>query len=121
MRCDGRTRGPARAGWVPAVRGGWRKGVRHEDRQYLSLTKEVVRGHLAGEAHVGLYPLLDGDLCWVVGGGFQWALGDVGRVGICEGGAGMVGSGWVGVSRSGIGAHVWVFFAAPVPAERHES
>ncbi len=25
-------------GWVPAVRGGWRKGTRHEDRDYLPLT-----------------------------------------------------------------------------------
>jgi hypothetical protein len=32
-----------RAGWLPAVRGGWRKGVRHEDRNYLPLTREVLR------------------------------------------------------------------------------
>lgn len=24
-----------KAGWLPAVRGGWRKGTRHEDRDYL--------------------------------------------------------------------------------------
>jgi hypothetical protein len=27
-----------KGGWIPAVRGGWRKGVRHEDRNYLPLT-----------------------------------------------------------------------------------
>jgi hypothetical protein len=27
-----------KGGWVPAVRGGWRKGTRHEDRDYLPLT-----------------------------------------------------------------------------------
>ena len=52
-----------RAGWLPAVRGGWRKGVRHEDRNYLPLTREDIRAHLSGETHIGLYPLLDGDLC----------------------------------------------------------
>jgi hypothetical protein len=52
-----------RAGWLPAVRGGWRKGVRHEDRNYLPLTREVIRAHLSGETHIGSYPLLDGDLC----------------------------------------------------------
>ncbi len=30
-------------GWVPAVRGGWRKGMRHEDRTYLPLTAEDLR------------------------------------------------------------------------------
>jgi hypothetical protein len=50
-----------KAGWLPAVRGGWRKGVRHEDRNYLLLTSEVLRAHLAGDTHIGLYSLLNGD------------------------------------------------------------
>jgi hypothetical protein len=28
-----------KVGWVPAVRGGWRKGIRHEDRGYLPTTR----------------------------------------------------------------------------------
>ena len=36
IRFDNRRTG--KAGWVPAVRGGWRKGVRHADRDYLPLT-----------------------------------------------------------------------------------
>src|SRR4030088_149265 len=32
-----------KAGWLPAVRGGWRHGARHEDRDYLPLTREVLR------------------------------------------------------------------------------
>ncbi len=51
-------------GWIPAVRGMWRKGVPHENRGYLPLTPEVIESHLRGEVHVGLYPLLDGDRCW---------------------------------------------------------
>ena len=31
----------ARAGWLPAVRGGWRRGVPHAERDYLPLTAEV--------------------------------------------------------------------------------
>jgi superfamily II DNA or RNA helicase len=46
------------------VRGGWRKGTRHEDRDYLPLTPAVLAAHLKGEVHIGLYPLLDGDKCW---------------------------------------------------------
>jgi hypothetical protein len=45
-----------KSGWIPAVRGGWRKGVRHEDRNYLPLTAAVLAAHLKGEAHLGLYP-----------------------------------------------------------------
>jgi len=37
-----------KGGWVPAVRGGWRKGVRHEDRGYLPLTPAVLASHLKG-------------------------------------------------------------------------
>ncbi len=55
-----------KSGWVPAVLGGWQKGARHEDRKYLPLTSAVLAAHLPGEAHVGPYPLLDGDKCWRV-------------------------------------------------------
>lgn len=53
-----------RGGWVPAVRGGWRKGMRHDDADFLPLTPEVFAAHLKGQVHIGLYPLLDGDRCW---------------------------------------------------------
>ena len=60
-----------KGGWIPAVRGGWRKGVRHEDRNYLPLTAAVLAAHLKGEAHIGLYPLLDGDRCWWLAADFD--------------------------------------------------
>ena len=49
---------------MPAVRGGWRKGIPAADREYLPLTGEVITAHLSGEVEIGLYPLLDGDRCW---------------------------------------------------------
>jgi hypothetical protein len=39
-----------KGGWIPAVRGGWRKGVRHEDRNYLPLTAAVLAAHVKGSA-----------------------------------------------------------------------
>jgi hypothetical protein len=42
-----------KAGWIPAVRGGRRKGTRHEDRNYLPLTRAVLAAHLKGEVHIG--------------------------------------------------------------------
>ena len=44
-----------KAGWLPAVRGGWRKGVPHTDRDYLPLTAELLASHLSGGVHAGLY------------------------------------------------------------------
>jgi hypothetical protein len=58
-----------KGGWVPAVRGGRLRGIRHEDRGYLPLTADVLSSHLLGKVHIGLYPLLDGDRCW--GEGFD--------------------------------------------------
>ena len=43
VRFDNRRTG--KAGWVPAVRGGWRKGIRHADRD-LPLTAQVLAAHL---------------------------------------------------------------------------
>lgn len=43
-----------KSGWVPAVRGGRQKGIRHEDRSYLPPTAAVLAAHLKGEVHVGL-------------------------------------------------------------------
>ena len=50
-----------RSGWMPAVRGGWRKGVAAGSREYLPLTADLLASHLSGDIDVGLYPLLDGE------------------------------------------------------------
>jgi len=57
-----------RSGWMPAIRGYWRKGMNRADAPYLSLTPDVIAQHLRGEVHIGLYPLGDDDTCrWVAG------------------------------------------------------
>ena len=106
-----------KAGWLPAVRGGWRKGVRHEDRIHLPLTEEVLRAHLTGEAHVGLYPLLDGDMCWWLAADFDGPTAMLDALSYLKAARAWTVPAALEVSRSGLGAHVWVFFTAPVPAE----
>jgi superfamily II DNA or RNA helicase len=106
-----------KGGWVPAVRGGWRKGVRHEDRNYLPLTAEVLAAHLKGEVHIGLYPLLDGDKCWWLAADFDGPEAMFDALMYVKAGRALQVPVALEVSRSGAGAHAWVFFTSPVPAE----
>ena len=106
-----------KGGWIPAVRGGWQKGVRHEDRNYLPLTAAVLAAHLKGEAHIGLYPLLDGDRCWWLAADFDGPEAMFDALMYVKAGRALQVPVALEVSRSGVGAHAWVFFTAPVPAE----
>jgi hypothetical protein len=106
-----------KAGWLPVVRNGWRKGVWHEERDYLPLTGEVIRAHLSGEMHIGLYPLLDGDLCSWLAADFDGQAAMLDALAYLKAARTWSVPAALEVSRSGVGAHVWVFFTAPVPAE----
>jgi superfamily II DNA or RNA helicase len=104
-----------KSGWSPAVRGG-PQNVRKPDRELLPLTDDVVTTHLAGEIELGMYPLLWDDRCSFLVcdfDGASWildalALQDAARA------AGIPAA--LERSRSGEGAHVWIFFAEPVLA-----
>src|SRR3954452_23876555 len=105
-----------RGGWVPAVRGGWRKGRPAADREYLPLTEEVITAHLSGELELGLYPLLDGDRCQWLDAAFDGAAAMLDALASLKAARTVGTSAALEVSRSGLGAHVWLFFTAPVPA-----
>jgi hypothetical protein len=106
-----------KAGWLPAVRGGWRKGVPHADRDYLPLTGAVLASHLSGDVHIGFYPLLDGDRCWWLAADFDGPAAMLDALAYLKAARSMRVPAALEVSRSGVGAHVWVFFTGPVPAE----
>jgi hypothetical protein len=91
--------------------------MRHEDRNYLPLTREVLRSHLSGETHIGLYPLLDGDLCNWLAADFDGQAALLDALAYLKAARTWSVPAALEVSRSGVGAHAWVFFAAPVPAE----
>jgi superfamily II DNA or RNA helicase len=99
------------------VRGGWRKGTRHEDRDYLPLTPAVLAAHLKGEVHIGLYPLLDSDRCWWLAADFDGPEAMFDALMYVKAGRALRVPVALEVSRSGAGAHAWVFFTSPVPAE----
>jgi hypothetical protein len=106
-----------KTGWLPAVRGGWRKGIPHAERNYLPLTPEVLAAHLSGQAHIGLYPLLEGDRCWWLAADFDGLTAMLDALAYLKAARSLGVPAALEVSRSGIGAHAWVFFTGPVPAQ----
>jgi hypothetical protein len=103
-----------KSGWMPAVRGRWRKGA--DRRDYLPLTDDVIRGHLSGKAEIGLYPLLDGDRCWWLAADFDGRTAMLDALAYLKAGRAAGIAVGLEVSRSGLGAHAWLFFTAPVAA-----
>jgi len=104
-----------KAGWGPAVKGGW-ANTRSADREYLPLTDEVVVDHLGGAIDLGLYPLLRDDTCRLLACDFDgagWTLDALAYLDAARG-AGIPAA--LERSRSGNGGHVWVFFGDRVPA-----
>ena len=103
-------------GWLPAVRRGWQRGIPHEKRDYLPLTADVLAAHLKGAAHIGVYPLLDGDRCWWLAADFDGQDALTEALMYVKAGRAFGVPVALEVSRSGVGMHAWVFFTAPVPA-----
>ena len=128
VRWQGKTSG--KSGYAPACANEWRAGVCEKPRikcgncshqLLVPLTDSVIYNHLAGKQTVGVYPLLEDDTCHFLAVDFDEA-------GSEEGGwqqdaqAFMQSCEELGVpaaleiSRSGQGAHAWVFFGGRISA-----
>lgn len=115
-----------KAGYSPASIRDWTalRGVSKSEwkkrdkatRQLLPLTDQDIHDHLSGKTTIGVYPLLPNETCWFLAVDFDqktWKDDASSFVDSCRE--------WsvpaaLERSRSGKGAHVWVFFAAPVAA-----
>lgn len=86
-------------------------------RELLPLTESVIKKHLRGDITIGIYPLLPGDICNFLVIDFDkktykqdvlafWNTCDEFNIPI-----------YVERSRSGNGAHVWMFFEESIPAK----
>jgi len=104
-----------RSGWVPAVEGGWHKGSK-SDRRYLRLTAEVLAAHLTGDVHIGLYPMLPGDQTSWLAADFDGPAAMLDALAYLKAARAIGAPAALEVSRSGVGAHVWIFFTDMVPA-----
>lgn len=111
-----------KSGYSPAAAMDWRaintarpeerKRIARKTRILLSLTTEVIRQHLTGKHTVGIYPLLSDETCWLLAVDFDkksWMADSTAFLQTC--GRFRVPA-IVERSRSGNGAHVWMFFAS---------
>ena len=110
-----KSQGTGKSGWSPSVRGGWANS-KAANREYMPYNDEILERHLAGEVHVGIYPLLLGDTCRLLACDFDgpgWALDALAYLDAAHGNG---VSALLERSRSGDGGHVWVFFTGSVGA-----
>ena len=123
VRWESKTSG--KSGYTPACANEWRDGVCDKrrvkcadcgNRQLLPLSDSVIYDHLAGKHTVGVYPLLEDDTCRFLAVDFdeaEWRADARAFVQSCEELGIPVA---LEISRSGQGAHAWIFFTDRVPA-----
>jgi hypothetical protein len=123
IRWEGKTSG--KSGYAPACANEWRAGVCEKprikcgdcsNRLLIPLSDAVIYDHLAGEHTVGVYPLLEDDTCYFLAVDFDeadWRDDARAFMRSCEE-LGVPAA--LEISRSGNGAHAWVFFASRVSA-----
>lgn len=123
IRWESKTTG--KSGYAPTCANEWRAGVCEKprikcgdcsNRLLIPISDAVIYGHLAGEHTVGVYPLLEDDSCFFFAVDFDeadWREDARAFMGSCE----VLGvPAAIEISRSGWGAHAWVFFAGRVSA-----
>jgi hypothetical protein len=119
-----------KAGYAPACANEWIRGVCGKPQvkcgecphqAFIPMSDEIIDWHLRGgdgsRAFVaGVYPMLPDETCWFLAADFGkdgWAGDAMAMVETCKA-KGVPAA--LERSRSGNGAHVWIFFSEPVPA-----
>ncbi|OGA47501.1 MAG: DEAD/DEAH box helicase [Betaproteobacteria bacterium RIFCSPLOWO2_12_FULL_62_13] len=114
-----------KSGYSPACANEWRAGVCEKprikcsncgNRLLIPLTDEIIYDHLAGRHTIGVYPLLADDTCYFLAVDFDeadWREDAQAFVQSCRDVEVPVA---LEISRSGNGAHAWMFFAEAVSA-----
>ena len=114
-----------KSGYAPACANEWRAGVCEKprikcsdcsNRLLIPLSDAVIYDHLAGEHTVGVYPLLADDTCYLLAVDFDeadWRDDARAFIQSCEE---LSVPAALEISRSGNGAHAWVFFSSRVAA-----
>jgi len=101
---------------IHAARPEERKKIARKTRMLQPLTDSAIRNHLTGKQTVGIYPLLPDETCWFLAVDFDktsWMADAAAFASTCQR---FQVPATVERSRSGNGAHIWLFFDRPVLA-----
>jgi superfamily II DNA or RNA helicase len=101
---------------IHAARPEERKKVARKTRTLQPLTDSTIRDHLTGKQTIGIYPLLPDETCWFLAVDFDkksWMADAAAFASTCRR---FRVPATVERSRSGNGAHIWLFFDRPVLA-----
>lgn len=123
VRWESKTTG--KSGYAPACANEWRPGVCHKPRikcsdcgvrQLSALSDAVIYSHLSGEHTIGVYPLLADDSCYFLAVDFDEADWKEDAQAFIQSCSELGIPAALEISRSGNGAHAWIFFATNVSA-----
>jgi len=123
VRWEGKTSG--KSGYVPACANEWRVSLCEKPRikcgdcahrLLLPLTDTVIYKHLSGDHTVGVYPLLEDDTCHFLAVDFDEAEWREDVRAFMQSCIDLDVPAALEISRSGQGAHAWIFFTSAVLA-----
>ena len=123
IRWESRTSG--KSGYSPACANEWLSGVCEKprikcgdcgNRLLVPLTDSVIYDHLAGEHTIGIYPLMDDDSCYFLAVDFDDENWQEDAKAFSKSCTSLGVPCALEISRSGQGAHAWIFFKERVSA-----
>src|SRR3990167_3306560 len=114
-----------KSGWSPAYSFDWNEFNAHrarggtikdfENKKLIPLTDETLLNHFLGKETIGVYPILPDNTSYFIVADFDeasWRGDAKNLVHECEKNGLLA---YPEISRSGTGAHVWIFFAEAYP------
>ncbi|MFC1736754.1 DEAD/DEAH box helicase family protein [Candidatus Hydrogenedentota bacterium] len=111
-----------RSGYSPACAHEWdpllckKPCAKCPNPQYMTLTDDVLKDHLLGKLTVGVYPLRTDEKCHFLAADFDKSGWEADAKAFLETCREMGVPAAIERSRSGKGAHVWIFFSEPISA-----
>ena len=114
-----------KSGYSPVCNNEWRPGVCHKPRvkcgdcnhrDLAPLTEQAIYKHLTGDSTIGVYPMLPDETCHFLAADFDEAEWKSDALAFSQSCRELGVPAVLEISRSGNGAHVWIFFSEPILA-----